>query len=55
LHAGQCGQVAREAGVRKLILSHFYPITERHDVKAQAGETFGGMISKARDLLQIKI
>ena len=55
LHAGQCGEVAREAGVRKLILSHFYPITERHDVKAQAGEAFGGTISKARDLLQIKI
>jgi ribonuclease BN (tRNA processing enzyme) len=55
LHAGQCGKVAREAGVRRLVLSHFYPITERHDVEAQAGEAFGGMISKARDLLQIKI
>jgi ribonuclease BN (tRNA processing enzyme) len=55
LHAGQCGQVAREAGVRRLILSHFYPITERYDVKAQAGEAFAGAIVKARDLLQIKI
>jgi len=55
LHAGQCGQVAREAGVGKLILSHFYPITERYDVKAQAGEAFGGRIAKARDLLKIKL
>jgi ribonuclease BN (tRNA processing enzyme) len=55
LHAGQCGQVAREAGVRRLILSHFYPITERYDVKAQAGEAFGGAIVKAKDLLEIKI
>jgi ribonuclease BN (tRNA processing enzyme) len=55
LHAGQCGQVAREAGVGKLILSHFYPISERYDVRAQAGEAFGGTIVKGRDLLQIKI
>lgn len=55
LHAGQCGQVAREAGADTLILSHFYPMTERYDVRAQAGEAFGGRIVKARDLLQIKI
>jgi len=55
LHAGQCGQVAREAGVGRLILSHFYPIAERYDVKAQAGEAFGGPIMKARDLLRITI
>jgi ribonuclease BN (tRNA processing enzyme) len=55
LHAGQCGQVAREAGVGKLILSHFYPITERYDVRAQAGEAFGGTIVKGRDLMKISI
>lgn len=55
LHAGQCGQVAREARVGTLILSHFYPITERYDVKAQAAEAFGGRIVKARDLLRIKV
>jgi ribonuclease BN (tRNA processing enzyme) len=55
LHAGQCGQVAREAGVGRLVLSHFYPIAERYDVREQAGEAFGGPITKARDLLQIKI
>ena len=55
LHAGQCGQVAREAGVGRLVLSHFYPIAERYDVKAQAGEAFEGPINKAKDLLQIKI
>ena len=55
LHAGQCGQVAREAGVRRLVLSHFYPITERYDVRTQAGEAFGGRITKAKDLLRIEI
>ena len=55
LHAGQCGQVAREATVGRLVLSHFYPIAERHDVRAQAGEAFGGAITKARDLLRIEL
>jgi ribonuclease BN (tRNA processing enzyme) len=55
LHAGQCGQVAHEAGVGRLVLSHFYPIAERYDVKAQAGEAFGGPIIRGRDLLTINI
>jgi ribonuclease BN (tRNA processing enzyme) len=55
LHAGQCGRVAREAGAGKLILSHFYPITERYDVRTQAGEAFDGPIVKARDLMRIRI
>jgi ribonuclease BN (tRNA processing enzyme) len=55
LHAGQCGQVAQEAGVGTLILSHFYPPTDRFKVREQAGEAFGGTIVKARDLMTMKI
>ena len=55
LHAGQCGQVAKEAGVGRLVLSHFYPITERYDVRGQAGESFGGKIVVGRDLMVIKL
>jgi ribonuclease BN (tRNA processing enzyme) len=55
LHAGQCGQVAQEAGVGKLVLSHFYPVAERYDVKEQAGEAFGGAIIMGRDLLALKV
>jgi ribonuclease BN (tRNA processing enzyme) len=50
LHAGQCGQVAQQAGVGQLLLSHFYPIAERYDVRAQAGQYFRGRIRMARDL-----
>jgi ribonuclease BN (tRNA processing enzyme) len=53
LHAGQCGQVAREAGIDRLVLSHFYPIAERYDVKEQAGEAFDGKITMGRDRLTI--
>jgi ribonuclease BN (tRNA processing enzyme) len=55
LHAGECGQVAREAGVGQLVLSHFYPIAERYDVKSQAGETYGGKILLARDRLTFRL
>lgn len=55
LHAGQCGQVAREAGVSRLVLSHFYPLADRYDVKAQAAEEFAGRIIKGRDLQELDL
>ncbi len=55
LHAGQCGQAAKEAGIGRLVLSHFYPIAERYDVKAQAAEEFTGPITVGRDRLVIRI
>lgn len=55
LHAGQCGQVAQEASVGRLVLSHFYPIADRYDVKAQAGQLYGGKILKGKDGMTIAI
>lgn len=55
MHAGECGRVGRQADVRRLILSHFYPIAEEYDVARQAGRTFKGKISLGRDLLRISI
>jgi ribonuclease BN (tRNA processing enzyme) len=55
LHAGDCGRVAQEAGVKRLILSHFYPVTERYDVKRQAGRLFTGRIIQARDLTTLTV
>lgn len=55
LHAGQCGQVAQEASVGQLVLSHFYPIADRYDVKAQAGERYGGKIWKGKDGMTIRL
>lgn len=55
LHAGDCGRVAQEAGVRRLILSHFYPIAERYDVKRQAARHFKGRIIKGKDRLTIAV
>ncbi len=55
MHAGDCGRVARDAGVKRLVLSHFYPVAERYDVKAQAGRKFGGRVTKARDRMRIEV
>jgi ribonuclease BN (tRNA processing enzyme) len=55
LHAGECGQVARDAGVGQLVLSHFYPIADQYDVKAQAHEKYGGRVWKGKDLLTIPL
>ena len=49
MHAGECGQVAQQAGVKHLVLSHFYPVAERYDLKKQAAQAFGGKITRARE------
>jgi ribonuclease BN (tRNA processing enzyme) len=55
MHAGECGRVAQEAGVKRLVLSHFYPIADRFDVKKQAAQVFGGKIIRARDRLTLSV
>jgi ribonuclease BN (tRNA processing enzyme) len=53
--ARDCGRVAQEAGIGRLILSHFYPVAERYDLIGQAMEKFEGRVSMARDRMKIEI
>jgi ribonuclease BN (tRNA processing enzyme) len=55
MHAGQCGQIAREAGVKRLVLSHFYPIADQADVVRQARREYRGHVLKGRDLMTLTI
>lgn len=55
LDARLCGRVAREAGLDRLVLSHFYPIAERYDVKGQAQEIFTGTVVAARDRMVVTL
>lgn len=55
MHAGECGKVAREAGVKRLVLSHLYPAADRRNVKLQAARNFGGHIVVAKDRMTIRI
>lgn len=55
MHAGECGEVAREAELGRLILSHFYPVAERYDVRRQAGRRYDGPITIGRDLMTLTV
>ena len=55
MHAEQCGEMARAAGVTKLVLSHFYPLADRSNVVRQAGIHFSGKIIKAQDLMCLEV
>ncbi|HHZ83678.1 MAG TPA: MBL fold metallo-hydrolase [Nitrospirales bacterium] len=50
-----CGRVAKEAGVKTLILSHFYPVCEDYDVKDQCAAVFGGTIIVGKDRMRLRI
>lgn len=45
----QAGRIAARAGVRTLLLTHFYPGTDPEASRAAAGEEFGGRIELAAD------
>jgi ribonuclease BN (tRNA processing enzyme) len=49
------GELAARAGVRKLVLTHFYPEAEGADIEAQCRRTYAGPLVLARDLMTFNI
>ena len=49
------GKVAHEAGVKKLVLTHLYPVCDQYDIAAQARKGYGGEIIVAEDLMKIEV
>ncbi len=49
------GRVAREAGVRRLILTHFYPEVEGESLLDRVRENFSGEVIVGEDLLKIPL
>ena len=47
------GQIASRAGVRKLVLTHFYPECDTVDVAEQCRKTYQGPLVLGKDLLEI--
>jgi len=45
----QAGELARDAKVRQLVLTHFYPPVETSDPARAAGTRFTGRVTAARD------
>jgi ribonuclease BN (tRNA processing enzyme) len=51
----EAGRIAKEAGVKRLILSHIYPICERFDILSECAKEFKGKTHLAQDLLKIRV
>ena len=55
LTPSQAGRLASSAGVKRLVLTHFYPECLRTDIAAQCRSTYRGELILGGDLLQIRI
>ena len=53
--AAEAGEVAAQAGVENLVLIHYPPDADLEALAAEAGETFGGDILVAEDLMALEI
>ncbi len=54
--ASECGQLAKQANVKQLVLSHLYPIVGREDTRlAECREIFSGSVTLAEDLMEFQI
>jgi len=49
------GRIAVEAGVKRLLLTHFYPECESIDVEAQCRRTYDGPLILASDLMVVDV
>lgn len=48
-----CGKIAQEAAPKKLVLTHFYPQWNGHDVLAEFGKYYSGEVILAEDMMKI--
>lgn len=49
------GEIAARAGVRKLVLTHFYPDCENADLVQECRRTYNGPLILAEDLMRIEV
>jgi ribonuclease BN (tRNA processing enzyme) len=55
LTPARAGEIAAQANVGRLVLTHFYPICDLADVFAECRRTYTGPLVLARDLMQIEV
>jgi len=55
LTPGLAGRIAREAGAKKLLLTHFYPVFQGHDIRRECGVEYSGEILLAADDMKISV
>jgi ribonuclease BN (tRNA processing enzyme) len=49
------GRVAREANVKRLVLTHFYPPCDKHNIMDRCKKEFDGDVVIAHDLMRIEV
>ncbi len=49
------GEIATRAGVRKLVLTHFYPECDHADIEQECRKTYNGPLILAEDLMTIDV
>jgi len=49
----EAGEIAAQAGVRSLVLTHFYPECDQADMRAECRQTWSGPLALAADLMEI--
>ena len=49
------GEIATRAGVRKLVLTHFYPECDQVDIEQECRKTYDGPLILAEDLMRIEV
>ncbi len=49
------GKIAREAACKKLLLTHFYPVFQGHNILGECGREFPGEIILAEDGMKLSI
>ena len=55
LTPSMAGEMATRAGVKKLVLTHFYPDCESVDIKQECRKTYEGPLLLAEDLMEITV
>ncbi len=55
LTPAEAGEIARRAGVRRLVLTHFYPQCEAADMEAECRRTYAGPLTLAEDLMVFEL
>lgn len=55
LTPGLAAGYAARARARELVLTHFYPDCDGHDLRAEAARHFGGKITLAEDLMRLPV
>lgn len=49
------GEIATQAEVAKLVLTHFYPACDQVDIEQECRKTYSGVLVLAEDLLRIEV